>query len=88
VPKGNIIRRNVVVRTRGFKLAGEVRQFGTVKNNLQTDDDVGFVDKAAMDFRLKKSSIIYEKVPGFEPIPFDKIGLRKDEYREQIPEQR
>jgi len=86
VPKGNIIRRNVVVRTRGFKLAGEVRQFGTVKNNLQTDDDVGFVDKAAMDFRLKKSSIIYEKVPGFEPIPFDKIGLRKDEYREQIPE--
>ena len=84
VPKGNLLRRNVVVRTPPFGLADEVRQFGTVENNLLTDDDVGFADKAAMDFRLRDDSIIHEQVPGFQPIPFELIGLRIDEYRKEL----
>ena len=33
------------------------------------------------DFTLKKDSVVFEKIPEFKPIPFEKIGLQKDEYR-------
>jgi len=28
---------------------------------------------------------VFQKIPGFQPIPFDKIGLFKDEYRRTLP---
>lgn len=46
-------------------------------NNYETDEDPGFVDAANMDFRLKADSIVYEKIPGFAPIPFENIGIRE-----------
>jgi hypothetical protein len=33
------------------------------------------------NFMLKSNSIVFEKIPGFQPIPFDKMGLYKDKYR-------
>ena len=41
--------------------------------------DPGFVNLAGGDFRLKKDSPVWKL--GFKPIPVDKIGLYKDEYR-------
>lgn len=37
------------------------------------------------DFNLKPDSIILRKLPNFKPIPFDKIGLYKDEWRTSLP---
>lgn len=40
-----------------------------------TDTDPGFVDASRGDFRLRRDAEIFQHVPGFEPIPFEKIGL-------------
>lgn len=40
-------------------------------------NDPGFVDFARGDLRLKPDSEVFKRLPGFRPIPFDKIGLEK-----------
>jgi hypothetical protein len=50
-------------------------------NNFKTNMDPGFVDMKKGNFMLKSNSIVFEKIPGFQPIPFDKMGLYKDKYR-------
>ena len=51
-----------------------------LRDNLDDVDDPGFVDVAKKDFRLREDSAVL-KLPGWEPIPFERIGLRDDEYR-------
>ena len=45
------------------------------EENWVTDHDPGFVNAAQGDFRLKPDSEVFSKLPGFQPIPFEKIGL-------------
>jgi hypothetical protein len=40
-----------------------------------TDDDPGFVDASRGDFRLRPDAEVFKRLPGFQPIPFEKIGL-------------
>ncbi|MEI6322133.1 MAG: right-handed parallel beta-helix repeat-containing protein [bacterium] len=54
-------------------------------DNLVTNSDPGFVDLAAGNFALKKDSEVFTKIPGFQPIPFDKMGLYLDKYRKKLP---
>ena len=51
------------------------------KDNWSTDTDPGFENAEQNDFRLKKDSAIFTHIPGFEPIPFDRIGLYSDACR-------
>jgi hypothetical protein len=51
------------------------------KDNYDTNENPGFISVDKMDFRLKRDSIVFNKIPGFEMIPFEKIGLFKDVYR-------
>lgn len=53
--------------------------------NFVTAGDPGFVDVAHDNLALKPDSEVFQKIPGFEPIPFQQIGLFKDEYRPQLP---
>jgi hypothetical protein len=53
----------------------------TLKNNFITDQNPGFMDTGNMNFQLKDNAIVYEKIPGFEKVPFDSIGLYTDPYR-------
>ncbi len=55
------------------------------KDNLTVSGDPGFVDAAAGNYALKPDSEVFQKIPGFEPIPFEKIGLMVDEYRKTLP---
>ena len=85
-PLGNVVRKNVAVRCRRWLAAyrgGE--KILTLKDNLVTKDDPGFVNAKARDFRLKPDSMVFGKVPGFQPIPFGKIGLVVDAYRRVLP---
>lgn len=54
-------------------------------HNVSYDKDPGFVDMKNFDFRLKKNSVVFRDLPGFKSIPFQKIGLYKDEYRRRTP---
>jgi hypothetical protein len=83
-PKGNVVRYNVVCHSGALSLAKEVVQFGTIADNL-TVKDVGFQDAAKMDFRMRDDSAVFKKLPKFERIPFEKIGLCVDEYRKSLP---
>lgn len=53
--------------------------------NMIYNSDPGFVDMAHHNFRLKPDARIFKDLPGFQPIPFEKIGLYVDEYRTKLP---
>ncbi len=73
-PSGNLMARNVVYKCpEALKLTGPYAKFEK-KNNFVTSEDLEFVDARNENFKLKEDSIVYKKIEGFEPIPFDKIG--------------
>lgn len=52
------------------------------KNNYVVNGDYSeFVDAENLNFTLKEGSKVYAELPGFEEIPFGKIGLYEDEWR-------
>jgi len=79
-PKGCIIRKNIGWQnTRWLEEScwGGCGGFGfyTIEDNFQNQDPL-FVDEAALDLRLQLDSPAYT-LPGFQPIPFEHIGLLK-----------
>ena len=46
-------------------------------DNWVTDENPGFVNEDEMIFELKEDAKAFEEIPGFEPIPFNKIGVKK-----------
>ena len=75
-PRRNVFDRNVLVKhEETFRLVGKYAQTDFGENYI-TDKDPGFVDAERLVFQLKDDSEVYEKVPGFERIPFEKIGPR------------
>ena len=55
--------------------------------NWITDRNPGFVNARKGDFRLKPNSEVFERLPGFKPIPFQKMGLYADELRPNPPKE-
>jgi len=54
--------------------------------NWSTNDDPGFVDGSKGDYRLRRNAPAYEHLPGFKPIPFEKIGLQRRLPSEALPQ--
>lgn len=87
------IENNVAVRCKtpftwsdvheGKKRASEPFPSGP---NAIYEEDPGFVDLAGGDLRLRPDSRVFRDLPGFQPIPFEKIGLFVDEFRPQLPD--
>ncbi len=59
--------------------------FGEGTDNFVTDDDPGFVNAAGMNFQFKSNAVVWTKIPNFQRIPFEPIGLYTDEYRKTLP---
>lgn len=75
-PRRNVFDRNVIVKPEEtVRLVGKHAQteFG---ENLVTSKDPGFVDMAAGDYRLKPDAAVFRELPGFAPIPFERVGPR------------
>lgn len=77
--KSNKLIGNVIVNGKVLAKGDEA----TLQNNFVTDQDPGFVNAENMNFQLKENAIVYEKIPEFKKIPFDKIGLYNDAYRKE-----
>ncbi len=73
-PKGNVIARNIIVGENWDSIYGEARDYVTMENNLIGVDPL-FVDLEAGDLRLREDSPAWAL--GFEPIPFEEIGLQR-----------
>jgi len=54
-------------------------------DNFVTPTDPGFVDLAAGNYALKRDSEVFMKIPGFQQIPVEKMGLQIDKYRKKLP---
>ena len=80
-PRGNELIDNLAVRTPLLDMPQSHRNLLLEKDNWSTDTDPGFENAEQNDFRLKKDSAIFTHIPGFEPIPFDRIGLYSDACR-------
>lgn len=81
-PARNVFERNVLVKyEETFRMVGKyaATEFG---ENYITQKDPGFENAAALDFRLKADSVVYRALPGFERIPFERIGPRPAGQRE------
>jgi hypothetical protein len=86
-PRRNVLSGNLIVGgpEDPVNLRGEHAQCESV-NNYRTDSDPGFVDYQNGNFNLKPDSEVFNKINGFEALPFDKMGLYKDQYRKSISE--
>ena len=84
-PRRNVTENNLIVQCERTFVKMKGADVGE-KNNWITDKDPGFRDMKQMDFRLSPDSEVYRRIQGFEPIPWKKIGLYKDEYRKELQE--
>ncbi len=93
-PLGNVLANNVSVKSswrdpeeycRATSEKNIDRKYMEMAGNFITEEDPGFVDAAGENFQLREDSVVYRKVPGFQRIPFGKIGLYRDEFRASWP---
>lgn len=75
LPKRNVVDRNVFVRI--GEVCNNFKRVDYSKNNLVVNNDPGFVSEKDHNFKLKSTSEIFNKISGFEQIPFEKIGIIK-----------
>jgi hypothetical protein len=84
-PRGNALVNNLAVRTPLLDMPKEWQHLLVNEGNRSTDTDPGFVDAGKNNFMLKEDSEVYTNIPRFQKIPFDKIGLYRDDYRKEMP---
>lgn len=69
--RDNVAERNLFVR------CGEIQSGRWIADdtNWTTEEDPGFENLAEGDFRLKPDSEALRRIPGFQPVPVEKMGL-------------
>lgn len=75
------LRLNTAARNLVVHCAATVDGNWDVKDCVTVAADPGFADAAAQNFALREDAEVITRIPGFEPIPFSKIGLLKDQPR-------
>ncbi|MGQ9736908.1 MAG: right-handed parallel beta-helix repeat-containing protein [Armatimonadota bacterium] len=80
VPKGNKIVRNISIGGRWIDLYDNLNdKIVTIRDNI-TEGDAG-VEMTPQGIRLRRDSSALKL--GFQPIPIEKIGLYRDQYRKR-----
>ncbi|WP_418603281.1 right-handed parallel beta-helix repeat-containing protein [Hwangdonia sp.] len=69
----NAIYNNVFVHTK--ELINKRIEKTSFSNNWETDADPGFVDMKNQQFGFKKDAKVFDTIPDFKNIPFEKMGL-------------
>jgi hypothetical protein len=78
----NFIRNNVIYNCGEFLRRESKRN--KFSDNLETRDNPGFAAPERGDFSVRKSAPALART-GFKPIPFEKIGLYRDQFRKTLP---
>ena len=73
IPKNNSVQRNVFSNSAAPSIDKQAVATGTVTNNWTTTDDLHFVNQVDGDLTLAADSPVFTKVPGFAPLPFDRM---------------
>jgi hypothetical protein len=78
-PAVNYAKHNVFYRVR-TDISGDRKGFDLKNNGVFQDANPGFANPSRGDFRMNALAPALTQL-GFTPIPFDKIGLYRDEWR-------
>ncbi len=82
-PKGNIIRRNICVGGRWMDIEEKAKPYVLIEDNLiDAAPQVLFMNAEKGDYRLKPNSPAVKI--GFKPIPLERIGLYRNEWRANL----
>ena len=73
-PVRDIVENNVIWNHHRLKKYSDFENWSTVGEKLVNSTDPGFVNAAEGNLNLKDDSGVFEKLSGFEKIPFDEIG--------------
>ncbi len=73
-PKRNPFSGNLLVNV-DTPVQGHASWLPYLPDNYETKTDPGFMNYSKGDFRLKKNSEVWKKIPAFKAIPVEKIGL-------------
>lgn len=76
IPKRDTFSRNLLVKM-PKRVEGKEEWLPFTDSNYETNEDPGFENYATENFKLRKDAIIWDKIPGFRNIPFEKIGYKK-----------
>jgi hypothetical protein len=77
-PQPGAARDNSAVRNLFVKCADiKSGRWVTNETDYVTAEDPGFVNLAARDFRLKPDSPVFARIPGFQPVPVEQMGLQR-----------
>ena len=85
IPKGNIVARNISWGGQWDDVTNGARPYTTFLDNCVNQDPL-FEGKPPKTFLLRDESPAYRF--GFKPIPFERIGLYEDKYRNVLPSRR
>ncbi|MCB1228845.1 MAG: right-handed parallel beta-helix repeat-containing protein [Verrucomicrobiae bacterium] len=69
----------------GKQLAEGIKGFQALSGTEEKPVDLGFVDEKGGHFGLKPGAGLKTALPAFQPIPIDKIGLFRDQFRKDLP---
>jgi len=82
-PKGNIIRRNICVGGRWMDIEEKAKPYVLIEGNLiDVASQVLFMNAEKGDYRLKPNSPAVKI--GFKPVPLERIGLYRNEWRANL----
>ncbi len=84
--RNNLISGNLAVNSPGVKVNANNtgNTWGKEENTYRTTKDPGFYDMKARNYLLKEDSEVYEEIPGFQPIPFTRIGRYDDRAENRV----
>jgi hypothetical protein len=90
LPTSNVIENNLMVNCKTpMRLGGKPAelQYSMIRSNVALSAaDAGPIDPEKLGFGWKSDSAVYKKLPEFQPIPWEKIGLERDRYRRHLPD--
>ncbi len=82
-PKYNTIRNNISMDSPGYRLSNTMLQYALEVEDDYTVSKNDFVDYAKGNLNLKEDSEVFKKVPEFEAIDFDAIGVEERKTEEK-----
>ena len=88
LPEGNVVRRNVALGCEKWLSAHGMKEYMDLvrfEHNLTDGPKPTITDPRRIMEQIRLRPEDRAKVPGFERIPFEKIGLERDVYRPNLP---
>ena len=80
-PMRNTVRNNVIYLHKNLEsIDSAVKMYGDVGSSMRLYDDPGFVSADTGNFRLKSATAL----PGYTQIPYEAIGLYRNENRKSL----